>query len=375
MMPILEKLEAIKIYGNGLVTFCVALLCGFLVYVGVLAVRRLIIGRAARQTFPSGNAAYQLAEAIALATRQFFALALGFGFLAYALTLPASIGGFVKAAVTILVMIQVGLWGTAISELLVSHYILERNTGHPESASAAHIIKTILLAAIWSVLLLITLSNFGINISGLIAGLGIGGIAIAFALQSVLKDLFASLAIVLDKPFVVGDFIIFGDQLGSVERIGLKTTRVRSLWGEQIAVSNDDLLNTRVRNYKRMEERRVSFNIMVTFETPIERLERIPGFIRKTVEQTENCRFDRSHVAAFEDYGPRIETVYYVLSPDYNVYMDIQQRINFEIARYFSRNGISFAYPARRLVDIGRTEYAGNAEGAEAAGRDPEPAR
>jgi small-conductance mechanosensitive channel len=355
MMHILENLEAIEIYGNGLITCCVALLCGFLVYIGVLAVRRLIVDRTARRGFPSSNTAYQLIGATALATRQFFAVALALGFLAYVLTLPPGIGGFLKAAVTILAMIQIGLWGTAISELWVSHYILKRNTENPESASAAHIIKTISLITIWSVLLLITLSNFGVNISGLIAGLGIGGIAIAFALQSVLKDLFASLAIVLDKPFVVGDFIIFGDQLGSVERIGLKTTRVRSLWGEQIAVSNDDLLNTRVRNYKRMEERRISFNIMVTFETSLGRLEHIPGFIRKAIEQIENCRFDRSHVAAFEDYGPRIETVYYVLSPDYNVYMDIQQRINFEIARHFAENDISFAYPARRLIEGRRT--------------------
>jgi small-conductance mechanosensitive channel len=247
-------------------------------------------------------------------------------------------------------MLQIGIWGTALLGLWITRSLVQRAADDPESASAAQLIKLFCLIAIWSAVLLLTLSNFGIDITGLVAGLGIGGIAVAFALQSILKDLFASLAIVLDKPFVVGDFIIFGDQLGSVERIGLKTTRVRSLWGEQITVSNDDLLNARVRNYKRMAERRVSFNVRVVYETPLEALEELPRFIRATIDAIDLARFDRSHVAAFEDDGYRIETVYYVLSPDYNVYMDIQQRINLAIVRHFNEKGIAFAYPARRLL-------------------------
>ncbi len=353
MVEIFKTLENITLYGNGLITCAAAILCGVLVYAGVLAIRRIIVSRIAQGVSPASNIAYRFIGAAGQAIRQLFALALALGAIAYVLTLPPGLAGFVKAVVIVAVMLQVGLWGTIFSELWVSHYIIQRHAARPESASAANIIKLLFLVVIWSVLLLLTLSNFGVNISGLIAGLGIGGVAIAFALQSVLKDLFASLAIVLDKPFGVGDFIIFGDQLGSVERIGLKTTRIRSLWGEQIAVSNDDLLNTRVRNYKRMEERRLSFNIKVTFEIPLEKLERVPGFIREVIERIEGTRFDRSHVASFEDYGPRIETVYYVLSPDYNIYMDIQQRINFEIARYFAENEIRFAYPTRRLLHEG----------------------
>jgi small-conductance mechanosensitive channel len=131
---------------------------------------------------------------------------------------------------------------------------------------------------------------------------------------------------------------------------------VRSLWGEQITVSNDDLLNARVRNYKRMAERRVSFNVRVVYETPAEKLEEIPNFIRATIESIDQTRFDRSHVAAFEDYGHRVETVYYVLSPDYGLYMDIQQRINLAIVRRFDEEGIRFAYPARRLLLDGSGE-------------------
>lgn len=349
----MQGLDTFTVYGNDLFTIGAATLCGLLVYNSVLVIRRLIVSRVGQHLSPTSNVALRFIGAAAQATRQLFAIALTLGAISYFLTLPETAEGIVKAVVLIAIMIQAGLWGSVFSDLWVSHYVIQRNGNRPEHASAANIVKLLFLIVIWSVLLLFTLDNFGVNVSGLIAGLGIGGVAIAFALQSVLKDLFASLAIVLDKPFAVGDFIIFGDQLGSVERIGLKTTRIRSLWGEQIAVSNDDLLNTRVRNYKRMKERRVSFNIMVTFETPIEDLEGIPDFIRGVIERIDGTRFDRSHVASFEDYGPRIETVYYVLSPDYNAYMDIQQHINFEIARHFASSRIRFAYPARRLIEEG----------------------
>jgi small-conductance mechanosensitive channel len=353
---ILDYFWTTKIYGNGLLAWGVAFLGAIGTYIALLTIRRLVIVRIARQALSAQNIVSRAVGAAADATGQFFIVALALGIFEYQLALPAAIGRFVSATVTIAIMVQIGLWSTAALGLWISHYIIQKTARNPESASAAQIIRLLSLVAIWSALLLVTLGNFGIDISGLIAGLGIGGIAIAFALQSILKDLFASLAIVLDKPFVVGDFIIFGEQLGSVERIGLKTTRVRSLWGEQITVSNDDLLSTRVRNYKRMQERRVSFNITVTFETPIESLRKIPEFIGETIKLLEGARFDRSHVAAFEEYGSRIETVYYVLSPDYNIYMDIQQRINFEIARYFDREGIRFAYPVRRLVEGGVRE-------------------
>jgi small-conductance mechanosensitive channel len=349
-VPFLDDLWTTEVYGNGLIAWGIAFLTAIVVYVGLLTIRRVIIVRIARRALSARNIVGRVIGAAADATGQFFVIALALGVFEYQLALPAAIGRVVSAAVTIAIMVQLGLWCTAALGLWLSHYVGQRAAQNPASASAAQVIKLLALIAIWSALLLVTLGNFGIDISGLIAGLGIGGIAIAFALQSILKDLFASLAIVLDKPFVVGDFIIFGEQLGSVERLGRKTTRVRSLWGEQITVSNDDLLNTRVRNYKRMQERRVSFNITVTFEPPIESLRKIPQFIATTIKSIEGSRFDRSHVAAFEENGSRIETVYYVLSPDYNIYMDIQQRINFEIARYFDRQGIRFAYPARRLV-------------------------
>jgi small-conductance mechanosensitive channel len=159
----------------------------------------------------------------------------------------------------------------------------------------------------------------------------------------------ASLSIVLDKPFVVGDFLIVDDLLGSVEHVGLKTTRLRSLSGEQLVFSNSDLLNSRIRNYGRMYERRVVFTLGVTYETPRDKLLQIPGMIREAVEAQERTRFDRSHFMQYGDYSLKFETVYYVLTRDYNVNMDVQQAIYFRIHECFEEAGIEFAYPTQKL--------------------------
>ena len=349
----LDYIFGTQIYGNSLGHWGASVICGFAAYGALKAVKRRLIHYFASRHKVGSHVLSGIVGALARTTQHFFILALSVGTAEGVLLLPARADGILSAVVRIAIMLQLGLWGTALLSFWIARHLVERADQDPESASAAQIIKILGLVAVWSSVLLVTLGNFGIDITGLVAGLGIGGIAIAFALQSILKDLFASLAIVLDKPFIVGDFIIFGEQLGVVERIGLKTTRVRSLWGEQITVSNDDLLTSRVRNYKRMTERRISFNIAVTYETPVEKLEKIPEWIRETIVAIDGTRFDRSHVATFEDYGPRVETVYYVLSPDYNLYMDIQQQINLTIARRFAQTNISFAYPTRRLLRSG----------------------
>jgi len=173
------------------------------------------------------------------------------------------------------------------------------------------------------------------------------GSAVALAVQNILGDLFASFSIVLDRPFVMGDFIIVGEHLGTVEHIGLKTTRLRSLSGEQLVFSNTDLLGSRIRNYKRMAERRVVFSLGVLYQTSPEQLEKIPQMIRDIVEAQTPVRFDRAH---FKEYGAsslNFEIVYYVLSSDYALYMDIQQRINYQLKSRLDANGIEFAYPTQ----------------------------
>jgi small-conductance mechanosensitive channel len=203
---------------------------------------------------------------------------------------------------------------------------------------------------LWSVLLLMALANLGIQIGPLLAGLGVGGIAVALALQNILGDLFASLSIVLDKPFVVGDFVVVGDLAGTVEYVGLKTTRVRSLSGEQLVFSNSDLLSSRIRNYKRMQERRIAFTVGVTYQTARERLAEIPLIAREIIEAQENARFDRAHFKAFGAFSLDFEIVYYVLDPDYNAYMNVQQAINLALYERFEAAAIEFAFPTQTLI-------------------------
>ena len=176
--------------------------------------------------------------------------------------------------------------------------------------------------------------------------------AVALAVQNILGDLFASLSIVLDKPFVLGDFLIVDEHLGTVEYIGLKSTRLRSLWGEQIVFSNADLLKSRLRNFGRMFERRIVFPVGVTYQTPRDKLEAIPGIIREAIQAQEKTRFDRSHFKEFGDFSINFESVYYVLVPDYNLYMDIQQAINLQIHKRFEEEGIEFAYPTQTLFVV-----------------------
>ncbi|MEJ2639124.1 MAG: mechanosensitive ion channel, partial [Desulfosarcinaceae bacterium] len=175
---------------------------------------------------------------------------------------------------------------------------------------------------------------------------------------NILGDLFASFSIVLDKPFIIGDFIIVGDYMGTVEYIGLKTTRLRSLSGEQLIFSNTDLLGSRIRNYKRMYERRVVFSVAVVYQTPEEKLAAIPGMIREVVEAQTQVRFDRAHFKDFGAYALNFEVVYWIQSPDYNLYMDIQQTVNLSIFRRFNEAGIAFAYPSQTIF-VDRAELDG----------------
>lgn len=202
---------------------------------------------------------------------------------------------------------------------------------------------------IWVLAIVILLDNLGYKVSTLIAGLGIGGIAVAIAAQALLKDFFSYFSIVFDHPFKIGDFIIIGDFMGTVEYIGIKTTRIRSLGGEQVIFSNTDLTDSRVRNYKLMEKRRVLFRLGVTYQTSLGQLKEMPKIIEQIIKNTKDAAFDRAHFFSYGDFSLIFEVVYFVLSPDYNKYMDIQQEINFAIKEEFEKRGIEFAYPTQTL--------------------------
>jgi small-conductance mechanosensitive channel len=263
-------------------------------------------------------------------------------------SLPGPLTTFLYYLVIILAGVQVGIWAAFLVTQVVSDYVI-RSTGKDEVPSGIAVATLIARVIVWAFVVLLILDNLGFNITTLVAGLGVGGIAIAMAAQNILADLFASLSILLDKPFKVGDFIIVGDMLGTVENIGLKTTRLTSLGGEQLVFSNADLLASRIRNYKQMRERRVVFTVGVEYSTPYEQLKNAPQMIKEIVESVNNARFDRSHFLSYGDFSLNLETVYYVLVPDFNTYADVQQEINLKIFKKFEEEGIVFAFPSRTL--------------------------
>lgn len=203
---------------------------------------------------------------------------------------------------------------------------------------------------IWFLGIVFLLSNWGIEVTPIIAGLGIGGIAVALAAQNILGDLFGYFVIFFDRPFEAGDFIIVDDKMGTIEYVGIKTTHIRALGGEQIIIGNANLTGSRIHNYKRMLRRRVVFQIDVEYGIPAQKLQKIPGILRSTVERQDLVTFDRAHFASYKDWSLRFEVVYYVLSADFNVYMDIQQKINFAIYAEFESEKISFAFPTQSLL-------------------------
>lgn len=266
------------------------------------------------------------------------------------LTMAPSTARVLSSVLTVALFWQAGVWASAAAAGWLDRRRRRSLATDRAAVGSLGVIGFVARVLIWAFVALLTLENLGVDVTALVAGLGIGGIAVALAVQNILGDLFASLSITFDKPFVVGDFLIVGDFLGTVEYIGIKSTRLRSLSGEQIIMPNADLLGSRVRNYGRMMERRVVFQTRVTYDTPVEQLERIPKLIREIIESQESTRFDRSHLAIHSPGSIDYETVYYVLSPDYNRYMDIQQNINLRIHREFQRSGIQFAYPTQKLL-------------------------
>jgi small-conductance mechanosensitive channel len=287
---------------------------------------------------------------ILLSTRMLFvslvALQMGVLFL----VLPAGTTRYTRIAAVIALLLQIGVWANAaITAAIRRENQKKAAAGDTSGVSVMAMLGVLGRSLAWAVVVLLILDNLGVNITALVAGLGIGGIAIALAVQSVLQDLLASVSIVLDKPFEIGDTIHVDDLIGTVQHIGIKTTRLRALSGEQLVFGNKDLLGARVRNYKRMEERRAVFAVGVSYETPVDTLEKLPELLRQVVEREDRTRFDRAHFKTFGPSSLDFEIVYYVLVPDYAEYMSVQQRINFEILRRFHALGVTIAYPTQTI--------------------------
>jgi small-conductance mechanosensitive channel len=357
-------------YGNTLRTILLALGAAALAYVALRLVRAGLMKSLKRISRRTSVHFDDYVVEVIRATRGWFLVVLALRAGSLVLSLPAHDRTLLGRLVALALLLQLAIWGRVAIRVYVSGHIAARVEEDAAIVTTMRTIGFLATVALWAVLLLMALGTLDIEIAPLIAGLGIGGVAVALAVQNILGDLFASLSIVLDKPFVYGDFINVGDYSGSVEHVGLKTTRLRSITGEQIVFSNSDLLQSRIRNYKRMQERRVVSAIGVVYGTDADTLKRIPGLLREIVEGQPDVRFDRAHFRDFGDSALNLEFVYHVLSPDYGLFMDRQQEINLEIFRRFNAEGIGFAYPTQTLF-LAR-EAGGAVEKAEPTG-DVEP--
>jgi len=340
LLEFIDSAPSLDIAAGG--TAMAAAACVFLV---LWTVRGLVRRKYARLAVTEATELLEIPLQAASRTTLAFMLVVAAAAGAYAFGVEGRAAAGLQKVVTIAFFWQAGLW---VSTALVAWLDHRRKATLEEDKAVAGsigIIRFVARLAVWAMVLLLTLDNLGVDITALVAGLGIGGIAVALALQNVLGDLLASLSIALDQPFVIGDFVVVGEHMGTVEYIGIKSTRLRSLDGEQIVISNADLLGARVHNYGRMYERRASFKLGIVYETPRGKIEAVPGIIRRAIEAQPKTRFDRAHFAAYGDFSLNFEAVYYVLEPDYGVFMDIQQAINLQILDEFTREGIEFAYP------------------------------
>lgn len=237
---------------------------------------------------------------------------------------------------------------SAAFQKFVYSFIRRRENSEDKEKQASGLI-IIANVIIWILGVIFLADNLGYNVTTLIAGLGVGGIAIALAAQTVLGDLFSYFVIFFDRPFEIGDFVVVGNDNGVIEYIGIKTTRIRTLSGEQLVCSNTDLTNSRLHNFKRMEKRRIVFSLGVTYQATHQQLSEIPGLVKEIITSKPKLQFDRGHFSGYGDFSLNFEFVYYVLESDYNIYMDNQQAVYLEIFAQFEKKGIEFAYPTQTL--------------------------
>ena len=339
------------LYGNSLADWMAAAATAIAVWTALWCLRRIIASRYLRFTDGGQPTAVRLVAHLVGNTRQFLFLAAALYAAKESLSLPPRKEHLAANLVLLLCLLQAGIWaGRSLSFYLE---LKERERGADNGyAGSLDIIRFLSHILIWSLLILVALDNFGVNITALLAGLGVGGVAIALALQNILGDLFASLSIALDKPFVVGDFLTIDTFCGKVERIGIKTTRIRSETGEQIVLSNADLLKSRMRNFGRAAELRTVTILRVAYDTPADKLAAIPPLLERIVKEQSNARFERCHFKTFGDWALHFELAYFRSNPDLYPLLDLQQAVNFRIVEEFRSLEIAFAVPTQRLLGV-----------------------
>jgi small-conductance mechanosensitive channel len=351
-----KKLDAAQglLLGNSLKDWITAASIAAIVWTALWIVRSLIASRYKRHSGAKRPTLIRLIAYLIGNTKQILFLAIALDAGQESLALPDKIQRAVSAVVLILILIQVGLWTGRALRFYLELKEQERGVDRTFSGSL-NIINFVAHMLIWSLLVLVALDNVGVNITALLAGLGVGGVAVALALQNVLGDLFASLSIALDKPFVVGDNLHLDAYIGKVEHIGIKTTRLRSESGEQIILSNADILRSRVRNFGRLPEQRILTTIRVAYETPIEKLKEIPTLLESAVRDQAQARFERCHFRTFADNALHFELSYFVQQPAVNPLLDLQQAVNFRILDVLRELSVELAYPTQTVLVGPRT--------------------
>jgi small-conductance mechanosensitive channel len=340
------------LYGNSLVDWAIALAVALAALLLLLVVRRFVLARHRRYLESRHSAGVRLLAHLAGHTRQFFMIPFAVYVGEHWLSLSASVERASSYTMLLLLLAQAGIWASRA----VTFFIAERAARESGQAGDASVSSSLAIIGfggrilVWSIVLLVALDNLGINITALLAGLGVGGVAVALALQNVLGDLFASLSIALDKPFVVGDALEIGEYAGVVERIGVKSLRLRSASGEQIILSNTDALKSRIRNFARAGERQAIFNIAVPYETALEKLELIPKLVAAAVAAQPPARLERCQLRRFGDFALIFEVSVFSPGPMADVLFERQHAINLAIIETFRRHGIEFAYPTQRVV-------------------------
>lgn len=332
--------------GDPLLPWAKALGIAALVFLLLLALRALVIHRLGRIAERTPTGLDDIAVAVARRTRVSLILILSLWLGSLDLQLVPTARRVLQGAALVAVFLQIALWASLAVNLWVAR-AQRRRADDASAAALANVLRFVATLVLWSILLLLLLDNLGVDVTALVAGLGIGGIAVALALQNVLGDLLASLSIVFDKPFVIGDTISVDDLTGTVESIGMKTTRLRSAGGEQLVLANGELLKSRIRNWARLSERRVLLTFGLSYQTPMEAVARIPDLVRKIVESQDLVRFDRAHFKGFGSTSLDFEAVYWILTPDYKAFMDRQQAVNLGLLQALEREGIGLAQPAQ----------------------------
>jgi small-conductance mechanosensitive channel len=327
----------------------IAGIVGFVVWAALWILRDLIASRYKKYSTARNPTLFRLIGYLIGNTTQLFFFAVALDAAQASLTLPERVQRVVSNTAMILILIQIGLWAGRTVRFYLEMKELERGADRVFSGSL-DIISFVARMLIWSVLILLGLENLGINITALLAGLGVGGVAVALALQNVLGDLFASLSIALDKPFVIGDSLMIDSFIGKVEHIGIKTTRLRSESGEQIILSNADILKSRVRNFGRLPQQRILATIRLGFDTPTDTLKALPQLLENVVREHPQARFERCHLKTLGESAFQFELSYFVQQPATNPMLDLQQAVNFRIIDELRRLQVEFAYPAQLVL-------------------------